>query len=314
MIDFIKHTLLPSKPAQLIIQTVVKWYKDQCLLMGAALSYYAIFSLFPLILVALNVAGALLGPETDAFAQVLNFAERTLPPGALEVVEGTLINLSQQGIGAGLIGFVLLLLAASSVFSALIQAVDVIWKTEKVAAERRGIRKTALTLIGEKLATFALVLSTGMLILLSLLSNIAIRVVMKILAQVDQSLTFLDIAQLPISRILQVSSSALILSITILLLLRFLPSTRTPWKDIWPGALLTTTLLLILQRLVASSVIEIGGQYRSYGVIGGVMILLIWIYLTCQIFFLGCEFSYVYAHMFGSRRHQTLADFSDSKP
>jgi membrane protein len=130
--------------------------------------------------------------------------------------------------------------------------------------------------------------------------------VLQIIMQLDRSIDFLNLDNLIIARGLQMSSSVLTLSLAVLLLLRFLPSTRTPWKDIWPGALLTAGLLLGLQQLVSNSVIQIGGQYQSYGVIGGVMILLLWIYFTCQIFFLGCEFAYIYAHLFGSRRHHSL--------
>jgi uncharacterized BrkB/YihY/UPF0761 family membrane protein len=67
----------------------------------------------------------------------------------------------------------------------------------------------------------------------------------------------------------------------------------------------TALLLVGLQQLVSNSIITIGSHFLSYGAIGSVMILLLWIYLTCQIFFIGCEFSYVYAHLFGSRRHRT---------
>ncbi len=188
MLNFVRQTLLPSRPARLITQTLFKWQKDKCLEMGAALAYYALFSL----------------------------------------------------------------------------------------------------------------------LFLSLLSNIAIRVVIQVVIQLNDSISFLELDHLLIARALQMGTSVLTLSLAVLLLLRFLPSTRTPWKDIWPGALLTAALLLMLQQLVSNSVIEIGGQYQSYGVIGGVMILLLWIYFTCQIFFLGCEFSYIYAHLFGSRRHHPL--------
>lgn len=274
--------------------------------MGAALAYYALFSLFPILLVLLSVMGFLLGPATDGFAQIMGFVEGTLPPAALETVEETLLQLNQRSVQAGTVGFLLLFFTASGVFGALDRSVDRIWKAEETAVEGTSIRATATAFVMKKLFAFGLVLSTAALLFLSLLSNIAIRVVLQIVMQVNDSIDFLHLNHLLIARALQIGSSVLTLSLAILLLLRFLPSTRTPWKDIWPGALLTAALLLLLQQLVSNSVIEIGGQYQSYGVIGGVMILLLWIYFTCQIFFLGCEFAYVYAHLFGSRRHHPL--------
>lgn len=306
MLNYVKHSLLPSKPAQLLIQTVLKWQKDKCLEMGAALAYYALFSLFPILLVLLSVLGVLLGPDTDAFTQIMEFVEGTLPPEALKVVQDTLLQLNQRSLRAGMVGFALLFFTASSVFGALDRSVDRIWKAEESEPNGGDIRATAMAFLMKKLFAFGLVLSTAALLFLSLLSNIAIRVVLQIIMQLDRSIDFLNLDNLLIARGLQMSSSVLILSLAVLLLLRFLPSTPTPWKDIWPGALLTAGLLLGLQQLVSNSVIQIGGQYQSYGVIGGVMILLLWIYFTCQIFFLGCEFAYVYAHLFGSRRHRSL--------
>ena len=306
MLNYVKNSLLPSKPVKLVFQTVLKWQKDKCLEMGAALAYYALFSLFPILLVLLSVVGVLLGPDTDSFAQIIDFVEGTLPPEALDIVKDTLLQLNQRSLRAGVVGFVLLFFTASSVFGALDRSVDRIWKAEEIADEQAGIRSTAIAFLVKKLFAFGLVLSTAALLFISLLSNILIRVVLAVVMQLSDSVSFLQLDQLLIARALQTGSSVLTLSLAVLLLLRFLPSTRTPWRDIWPGALLTAGLLLALQQLVSNSVIEIGGQYQSYGVIGGVMILLLWIYFTCQIFFLGCEFAYVYAHLFGSRRHHPL--------
>jgi membrane protein len=306
LLDYIRNDLLPSKPVKLITQTALKWQKDQCLEMGASLAYYALFSLFPILLVLLSVVGFLLGPETNAFAQIIEFVEGTLPPEALDIVRNTLLQLNQRSVRAGVVGFALLFFTASGVFGALDRSVDRIWKAEDATGDNRSFRATATAFIMKKLLAFALVLSTTALLALSLLSNIAIRVVLQLVIQLNESVEFLQLDNLLVARALQTGSSVLTLSLAVLLLLKFLPSTPTPWKDIWPGAMLTAGLLLGLQQLVSNSVIEIGGQYQSYGVIGGVMILMLWIYFTCQIFFLGCEFAYVYAHLFGSRRNHPL--------
>ena len=88
----------------------------------------------------------------------------------------------------------------------------------------------------------------------------------------------------------------------VMVLFKILPFTQVAWGDIWLGALMTVVLLIILQQLISNSVISLGSRFQSYGVVGGVMVLMLWIYLTSQIFFFGTEFTYIYAQLFGSRK------------
>lgn len=306
MMNFLRTRILPHPITQLLIKTFTKWQKDQCLEMGAALSYYALFSLFPIALVITSILGFLLGPDTNVFQKILTFTQSSFPPEAFEIVEDTLLQLNQQSVGAGIIGFFLTFFAASSVFGALDRSVDKIWRVTQDEPESGDLISTTSSFVGKKLFAFSLVISTAALLLLSLLSNVAIRIIMRVIRNMEKTMIFFDIDNLLIARVLQVGSSFLLVALAVLLLFRFLPSTHTPWKDLWPSALLTTSLLLGLQKMVSDNIIQIGGQYQSYGAIGSVMILLLWIYFTCQIFFFGCEFSYVYAHLFGSRRNHDL--------
>lgn len=306
MISFLRTQILPSRIVQLLIKTFTKWQKDQCLEMGASLAYYALFSLFPIVLVVASILGFLLGPETDVFQNILSFTENSLPPEAFDIVRTTLLQLNRQSVGAGIVGFFLSFFAASSVFGALDRSVDKIWRVPLVESESSTLVSSVVSFILKKLFAFALVISTSFLLLLSLLSNIAIRVVLGIVRQMDRTITLVNLDSLLIARILQLTSSFLLVALAVLLLFRFLASTPTPWKDLWPGTLFTTVLLLGLQQMVSRNMIQIGGQYQSYGAIGGVMILMLWIYFTCQIFFVGCVMSYVYAHLFGSRRNHDL--------
>jgi membrane protein len=306
MMSFLRNQFLPSRFVQLFVKTFNKWQKDQCLEMGAAISYYALFSLFPIVLVIASILGFLLGPDTDVFQQILRFTQNSLPPEAFDIVNETLLQLNEQSIGAGIVGFFLTFFAASGIFGALDRSVDKIWKATQHQTRKTTLIKTTSNFLIKKLFSFALVMSTALLLLLSLISNIAIRIILEIVETMNRSITFVDINNLPIASLLQFGASFLLVALAVLLLLRFLPSTFTPWKDLWLGAIVTTLLLLSLQQLVSRNIIQIGGQYQSYGAIGGVMILMLWIYFTCQIFLLGCELSYVYAYLFGSRRNHDL--------
>ncbi|MEM8603097.1 MAG: YihY/virulence factor BrkB family protein [Cyanobacteria bacterium P01_H01_bin.121] len=306
MIKFIRQRLIPAKPTQLLICTVLKWQKDSCPEMGAALSYYALFSLFPVCLVILSIAGFLLGPETQVFGQIMTFTREALPPQAADLIQETLLRFNRQSLGVGLWGFLLSFFTASHVFGALDRSVDKIWKAIDTHHSSRGFAKTALAALGNRIFAFTMVLSTGGLLILSLIANIAVQVIFSLTAGVNDAIPIIDLDQSLILKFLQSGSTLLLLTFTVLMLFKLLPSTRVTWGDIWLGSSITALLLMILQRLVTGSVITIGGQYQSYGVIGSVMVLMFWVYLTCQVFFLGCEFTYVYAYLFGSRRNQEL--------
>lgn len=313
MLRYLKHTVLPyllstvlpSKPAQLLIQTGLKWDRDNVAGMAAALSYYALFSLFPLLLVLLSVLGALVGPDTDAFRSLQLAIVRYLPAEVHGLIRDTVIALNNNSVGAGIIGTALLLWASTTVFSILRQSVNRIWQTPNRASESGSVMQMMRFFIINKLFAFLLVLGTALLMLTALVSNIVVKVIIELTANFTDTFAFIEIDEIQLTQGLQVGSSVFILSLAIAILFKVLPSTRLAWNDVWLGATGSAFLLVGLQQLTSNSVVSIGSRFLSYGVVGSVMILMLWIFLTCQIFFIGCEFSYIYAHLFGSRRRET---------
>ncbi|MBE9159967.1 YihY/virulence factor BrkB family protein [Nodosilinea sp. LEGE 06152] len=302
LLPYLRTQVLPSKPAQLLVQTWLKWDRDNVPGMAAALSYYALFSLFPLLLVVLSVAGALVGPNTEVFEAIEAVVVRYLPPEVHELIKDTIVSLYENSVGAGLIGFGILLFAASTIFAILKRSVNKIWETPSRVSEAGSPVRMVLFFVVNKLSAFLLVLATALLLLASLLSQIVIKVILTLVNTFQATFDLLTIDEAILSKSLEAGWSFLALGFAIAGLFRILPSIKLSWRDIWPGALLTTLLLAGLQWLVSNSVISLGSRFISYGVIGSVMILMLWIFLACQIFFAGCEFSYVYAHMFGTRR------------
>lgn len=301
--EFIKEQIIHSRWARMLGRTFLKWQQDECLEMGAALAYYAVFSLFPIILVILSIVGLVLGPNTMAFNQILAFAQGALPPDAFKVVERTLQEFHAGSASASIIGFGILLFTASGFFGALSRSFDKIWRVPPQHHSNGNVFAIALNFIWKRLFAFFLVISSSSLIFISLVSNIAIDTLMKVLDEFNQRINFISIDQVALLPLLQVSASFLILTLVVMVLFKILPSTTVAWGDIWLGALFTAILWVILQQLISNSVISLGSRFRSYGVVGGVMVLMLWIYLTSQIFFLGGEFTYVYAHVFGSRKN-----------
>ncbi|MBJ7898379.1 MAG: ribonuclease BN [Cyanobacteria bacterium RI_101] len=304
---WLKAEIFPRRPCQLFLQTLDKWRRDECLEWGAALAYYALFSLFPLCLIMLGIIGFLLGPETNVYGQLLTLARNALPQESYGLVEETLKNLNQSSVGAGVLGFGLWALSASKVFEALDRCVDRIWGVyPPEATAKKAIQETLAQTLKKKILAFLMVLSSVLVLLLSMLSSLALKILMALWTQMQTTLTgaapWLKIDQLLVARSLQTSLSYLLMTTVILALLKILPSTALRWRDVLPGAFFISALLLGLQNLVSGGLISLGSQFQAYGLVGNVMVLMLWIFLIFQIFFLGCEFTYVYTHLYGSRR------------
>lgn len=301
MIHYIRSTILPSKPAQLLLQSGSKWNGDHCPDIAAALAYYALFSLFPLLLVLLSIIGFLVEPSTELYQSILVAVERYLPPEVHDLVEGTLASLSASSTGAGILGFGLLLVTASIFFTNLRNAVNLIWRSPRRTTETGSVWQRLLFAIANHLFSFLLVLGSALLLSASLFSNIFIRSILQLIA-VIRGTTLVQVDEHHLTQLLQFSSSFLILAVASCILFKVLPFGYVGWSDVWLSALVMALVLTGLQYLVSNSVITIGSRFLSYGAIGSVMILMVWIYLTCQIFLFGCVLSYVYAHLFGTRR------------
>ncbi len=311
MNTLLKTRIIQSKPLQLIIQTLHKWHQDECLEMGAALSYYALFSLFPLLLVILSIVGFLLGSKTNVYNQVLGFAQSSLPSVAYGIVESTLSHLHQSSMSAGVVSFLLLFFTASSIFGTLAHAVDKIWQVQTQRdADRRLDRNdndlitNVLNFLQRRILALSIVLGISALMLVSLLSELAIKIIIEIAESFDQAIELIDFDILLLLQGLEAGITFLLLSLALMVLFKMLPSTRVTWGDVWLGAVITAALFRLVQYLASNGILQIASRFLSYGVVGSVMVLMLWIYIVSQLFFLGSEFTYIYAHLFGSRRQR----------
>jgi membrane protein len=299
--------LMRATPLQLLIQTGLKWYRDDCAAMAAAVSFHALFSLFPMLLLLLGIFGAVMGPDTEALRQGEAIAVQFLPKDVYVLLKSTIAALNQSSVGAGIIGSGLLLYSASTVFNVLSDAVNKIWRSYRLKRPAQSMRRTVLRFVLKKFSAFIFLCGGSVLLLTSLITSIVIRIVLRVLTTIESTIPLpIAIDEIGLANGLQLMASLLLLTIAISILFKLLPSTTVGWRDVWLGGLLTALLVVGLQQLVSNSVIAIGSYFISYGVIGSSMILLLWIYLTSQLFLLGCTFTYVYAHLYGTRRHQGL--------
>lgn len=270
----------------LLKEAGLKWNADNCLRLSASLSYYTLFSLFPLILVVLAIIQLLLNNSDDARAVILDALARVTGGFRDEFVQT--LEAAQRTRGAsGLIGAAALLLGASWVFGELVSAFNIIWGVQ--APQRGG----PMQFLRATIFSFALVLAVAFLLLVSMLVNAALTALGDFMAALPGGATLWGVAHGILS--------LLTLTLIFALLMKYLPQTTVAWRDVWLGAALTAALWTVLQSAIAYYIAW--SSYKDYGAVGAILALIAWVYLSSQVLFLGGEFTNCYARRYGSRRN-----------
>jgi membrane protein len=257
---------------------------------AASLAYYALFSIFPLLLVTLSVVGFVAGPESGARVEILRLTAESLPEDAFTVVRDVLASLSENRRSVGLIGFATLLLSASGFFGALDRAFDTIWALPPRPPKRSGVLGSALKAARERAAAFGLVLACVLLLLLSTVFSLALGVAIELAGTIAGGIPQL-VDGAAVAQLVQLALTFALLTLALALVYRTLPATDVAWSDVWPAAALAALLFLVLQRLVVGGVVNLGASYQGYGVIGGVMLLMVWLFISLQVLLLGSTLS-----------------------
>jgi membrane protein len=273
--------------------------------MGASLAYYALFSLFPLLLVAVTAFGFVLGQGSETRTQILASVD-TGAPEIRTLVEQTLVNLEShrtaRGIGA-IVGLIALVVSASAVFGELDASLNTIWRCHaKTSAKKeepffRSAWHTVVDTVRQKLVSMTLVLCTALLLLASLAASTVI-----------DALTGSASQLLPVPLVWQFVeplTSIAFLAFAFAALFKTIPDCKIAWKDVLPAGALTAVAFTLVKRLLTYYLTTVAG-YSAYGAVGAVLALLTWIYLVSLIVFFGAEFSRVYAERHGSLAPKTM--------
>ncbi|MAT96934.1 MAG: ribonuclease BN [Anaerolineaceae bacterium] len=268
------------------------WSRDNASLLAAALTYYTIFALAPLLVIAVAVAGMVFG---DAAVQDEIVAEIQDEVGeeAATVIQNLISNASESETGpiATVASTALLLVAASGLFAQLRRALNMIWGLRP--APESGI----LNVIRQRALAFAMVLVVGLLMLLSFAVSIAITAVG------DRLSIWLPGIGALLPQI-NIMASVVILTILFALLFKVLPDAHLTWQDVLLGAAVTT-LLFMLGRYLITLYLTYGSSTSAYGAAGSLVAILLFVYYSAQIFLFGAEFTQVYANKHGSRLRPT---------
>jgi membrane protein len=271
------------------------WVDDHAQSMGAALAYYTMFSIAPLLVIVIAVAGVMFGNDA-AQGHVLAELRDIMGEEGAVAVEGLLKSASdpKKSSLAALVGIITLLVGATSVFSELQSALDRIWRAGPTPPSE-GLWRWLRT----RILSLGMILGLGFLLLVSLVVSAALAALGKwwgplfgAWGMILESINFIV--------------SFVIVTLIFAMIYKSLPRVRIDWRDVWIGATVTA-LLFTLGKLLIGFYLGRTSIASAFGAAGSLVVLLVWVYYSAQIFLLGAEFTWVYAHRHGSRAGQASA-------
>lgn len=282
---------------ELLKEAGQKWSEDKASRLAAALTYYTVFSLSPILILSIAMASfAIEGVQTELVAQI----EQQVGEQIASLVQSLIENASESSGTITIIGIALSLFGASTVFAQLNEALNKIWGVEKGEA-------ALLLLIRTRFIAFGMVLVVGVLLLLALISSTVLHVFMPYLPP-----WLGDVSGY--IHVLNFFVSLGLMTLLFAILFRVLPDVLVSWRDVWLGASLTA-LLFGLARYLIGFYIQASGAGAVYGAAGSLIVLLLWIYYSAQIFLFGAAFTAVYARRYGSQVRPTpYAHFRGRRP
>jgi membrane protein len=280
-------TMKTQKILQLLALTFSRWNGHDAPRLGAALAYYTLLSVAPLLIIAIMICGVVFG-QGSTERQVLDQARSLVGSEGADAIHLLMKSASHRGAGviATVIAVAALLFGASGVLVELQDSMNTIWDaTPKTAATWRGI-------IWQRVVAFGMVLGIGLLLLISLLCSAAIQVIEKFFAGfVPVSPQILEAAN--------VVFSLLAISVLFALIFKYVPNASIIWWDVGIGAVVTAVLFTIGKFLLAWY-LGTAGIASAYGAAGSIVALVVWVYYSAQIFLFGAIFTRVYALNYGS--------------
>lgn len=263
------------------------WSDDDAPQLGAALSYYTIFSLAPILVIVIAVAGLVFG-EAAARGEIVGQIQGLVGQQGAQMVQTMLENTSRpgQGIVALIAGVVTLVLGATGAVIQLQKSLDQVWD---VRFEGSGIKGQ----VTQRLRALALVLGVGFLLLVSLVVSAALSGLSGLIERTVGMPPF-------VLQLINIVVSIAVLTVLFAMIFRYLPHVEIAWRDVWVGAA-TTAVLFTIGKFLIGLYLGQSSVGSTYGAAGSLAILLIWIYYSAQIVLFGAEVTQVYANRTGAR-------------
>lgn len=272
---------------KVLVATFSGFSNDNGLKLSASLAYYTVFSIAPLLFLLIAIVGLFPLAKSDSLYQQIGvYAGKD---AALQI-HNTVISLKLNGKSTFgfIIGIVTLMLGASSIFIEIQDSLNIIWRVK--AKPKRGWVK----LLQNRFLSFSLIISLGFLLLASLLINLVMDALSSRIEHFLPAITGL------LLKGLNLAITAVVISALFAIIFKFLPDVKIKWKDVRIGAFFTALLFMLGQYLI-SIYIQYTAQGSVYGAAGSIIVILVWIYYTSAILYIGAEFTQVYAEAIGSR-------------
>jgi membrane protein len=274
----------------LIKKALAAWSDDYAASMGAALSYYTLFSITPLLVIVIAIAGFFFGADAARGEILLQLSELMGTEGA-RAVEAMLIsaNKPEEGGVAALIGVALLVVGATTVLNELQNDLDRIWRAP-VSKKKNAIG----AFVRSRFLSVVMILTIAFVLMVSLVFSATLAALGKWWGPSFHGWEVLG-------HVLDLIISFGLMTVLFALIYKIVPRVRIRWHDVWVGAAVTSFLFAIGKVLIG---VYLGKSHISsgFGAAGSLVLLMVWVYYSAQIFLIGAEFTWVYAHECGSRR------------
>jgi membrane protein len=283
-----RRRIILTQVLGLLKETFSEWRKDNAARLGAALAFYSVFSLAPLLIIVISISGLVFGQDAVQ-GRVVEQIGGLVGSDAARSIEAIIRNAREpaSGIIAGTAGILTLLLGAAGVFGQLQDALNVIWNVPPSPG------RTVAVLFRDRFLSFALVLGSGFLLLVSLVVSAG-------LAALNDSITRLAPVSGQFLEVAHVLVSFAVITLLFAMIFKVLPDARIAWSDVWVGAAITS-LLFTISKLLIGVYLGKSTIMSTYGAAASIVIMLVWVYYSAQVLFLGAEFTQVYANRFGSQ-------------
>lgn len=268
------------------------WSDDYVPSMGAALAFYTLFSLAPLLLIVIAIAGLVFGQDA-ARGEIQEQLRTLMGEGSALAVQEMLTSVRKpaEGVTATIIGVCLLLVGATTVFGELQDTLNRIWKVPVPSKVGGWIQ-----LVRSRLLSFGMVMALGFLLVVSLVFSAALAVVGRWWGP------FFGEWQ-ALATVADMLSSFVVVAILFAFIYKTMPTVQIKWGDVWVGAVVTAVLFTLGKSLIGLY-IGSSGVVSGFGAAGSLVIVMLWVYYSAQIFLIGAEFTWIYANTFGSRRSE----------
>ncbi len=287
---------------QLVKQAAQAWVDDYAPSMGAALAYYTVFSLAPLLLIVIAIAGMVFGADA-ARGEIFGQLRGLMGDEAARGVEALLasVNKPGQGVTATIVGVVMLMIGATTVFGELQDALDRIWR-----APTRRKSGGVWTLVRARLLSFGMIFGIAFLLMVSLVLSAAV-------AALGHWWDGMFEGWDTVAQAVNAGLSFALTTAVFAFIYKLMPSVKVEWRDVLLGAVVTSFLFTLGKTLIG---LYIGktGVASTFGAAGSIVIVLVWVYYSAQVFLMGAEFTWVYARTFGSMQGQSPDDARAPQP